>query len=329
MTTTRGRKPLPSAIVPTEVNEDQVRADLAAVDALPGALAAVEQNALALARELAYDGTLSVESLEEEIKFYQRRSVEAVLETGKRLLLLKEVAGHGLFMTRLEGLGIGQSLANKLMAATLKFSNSESTTILRLPNLNQGKLLELLVLDDGEIEALNSGEEVRGIQLDDVDCMSVSELRRALRQEQADKDAAIAKAKADVAGELAAKDRIIADKAKHIAKLVEEKNRAESLTTDEQAGELERTLANEVLHAVGCLLPIRQAVHRIRALPDCPNGLYVAAQGALDRVLAEVMAIASDYGIELNQLAFDPEVDFADPNLGEPLDSAEFDEIPA
>lgn len=317
---TQGRKSTRTEIHPVAVNEDQVRTDLANVDALPGVLAAIQQNAQALARELAYDGALTVESLEEEIKFYQRRSVEAVLETGKRLLLLKEVAGHGQFMHSLEGLGIGQSLANKLMAATLKFSNSESTTILKLPSLNQGKLLELLVLDDGEIEALNSGEEVRGIQLDDVDCMSVSELRRALRQEKADKEVAVSKVKAAVAGELAAKDRVIADKAKHIAKLVEEKNQAECLTADERAGELERTLANEVLHAVGCLLPIRQAVHHIRALPDCPNGLYVAAQGALDRVLAEVMAIAGDYGIELNMLANLDTEDFSDPNLGETFD---------
>ncbi len=211
--TKRGRKPLPSAVAPAiELNEDQVRADLQAADALPGMLAAIEQNAQALAKELAYEGALTVESLEEEIKFYQRRSVEAVLEVGKRLLILKEVAGHGHFAERLNGLGIGYELAKKFMGATKKFQIGSRLPILSLPNLNQGKLLELLVLDDGEIEALNAGDEVRGIQLDDVDCMSVSELRRALRQEKTDKEAQIAKAKAEVAGQLAAKDKLIAEK---------------------------------------------------------------------------------------------------------------------
>lgn len=209
---TRGRKPMPSAIQPpVEVNEAIVRADLDADATYQSMVARVEQNAVALAKELDYTGALTVESLEEEIKFYQRRSVEAVLETGKRLLLLKEVAGHGGFMERLDCLGIGQSLANKLMSATLKFSNSESTTILGLPNLNQGKLLELLVLDDGEIEALNTGEEIRGITLDDVDCMSVSELRRALRLAKADQDA-----------RLAGKDKLLADKTLKIENLGKE-----------------------------------------------------------------------------------------------------------
>ena len=211
-----GRTPLPSAISHVDMNEELVRADLAAIDALPAALAAIEKNTAAMAKRLAYDGALTIESLEEEIKFYQRRSVEAVLETGKRLLLLKEIAGHGGFMERLDALGIGQSLANKLMAATLKFSNSESTTILGLPNLNQGKLLELLALDDGEIEALNSGDSVRGIVLDDVDCMSVSELRRALRSAQANTEAATDKAKEALTQQLQSKDEVLAGKQKLI-----------------------------------------------------------------------------------------------------------------
>lgn len=316
---TRGRKPMPSVIEQTEpLAAEAVAAiehDLHESAALPAALAEVQENAVALAKQLNYEGSLTVGGLEEEIKFFQRRSVEAVLETGKRLLLLKEVAGHGQFAISLEGLGIGHSLANKLMASTLKFSNSESTTILALPNLNQGKLLELLVLDDGEIEALNNGDQVRGIQLDDVDCMSVSELRRALRKEKADKEAEVAKAKADVSGALAAKDKVIADKSKLISSLVEEKNKAECLTDEERHADLDRQLVEDTLLAVGSLNPIRKTVHRIRSLEQCPQGLYVAMQGTLDRVIAEAMSIAADYGIQLN-LAASSEFD-DDPNAGE------------
>lgn len=318
---TRGRKPITQDVAPVEIS-DLVNQDLAKADAYPAALVAIQENAIALARDLAYDGALTVESLEEEIKFYQRRSVEAVLETGKRLLLLKEVAGYGNFMERLDGLGIGQSLANKLMSTTLKFSNSESTTILKLPNLNQGKLLELLVLDDGEIEALNSGDEVRGIKLDDVDCMSVSELRRHLRQTRADKDAEVAKTRAGVSGELAAKDKLLADRAKRIAELVEEKNRREHLTEDENHSELEQRLTQHALIAVGALAPVRQAVHNIRSLERCPQGMYVALQGALDRVIAEAMSIATDYGIQLNLTVWpDDELGLDDPNAGEDFTS--------
>ena len=45
---------------------------------------AAQANAVALAKELNYDGALSVAGLEDEIKFFQRLSVEAVLELGKR-----------------------------------------------------------------------------------------------------------------------------------------------------------------------------------------------------------------------------------------------------
>ena len=297
---TRGRKPLPSAINPLQVNEELIRSDMARIDQLPALEARIEQNAIALAKDLAYDGALTVESLEEEIKFYQRRSVEAVLETGKRLLLLKEVAGYGEFHGRLESLGFSPRLAQQFMAATLKFSNAKSTSLLTLPNLGQTKLLELLVLDDGEIEALNSGAEVRGIVLDDIDCMTVSELRRKLRQEQADKEAEISKARSDVSGQLAAKDRLIADGKKRIAELVEEKNKREGMTDIEREEALEARLANATLEAVTHLFPIRAAVDAIRGLERTPQGLYVAMQAALHRVITEAESIATDYGISLD-----------------------------
>lgn len=323
MTTTRGRKPLPSVIeqAPTIAPETvaAIEHDLREADAYPVALAEARENAIALAKQLSYEGSLTVGGLEEEIKFFQRRSVEAVLETGKRLLLLKEVAGHGGFGQSLESLGMSHQMANKFMAATMKFSNSSSTSILSMPGMSQTKLLELLVLDDGEIEALNGGDEVRGIQLDDVDCMSVSELRRALRKEKADKEAEVAKVKAEVSGQLAAKDRLIADKSQHISKLVAEKNKAECLTDEERHADLERQLMNDTLLAVGGLLPIRKSAHEIRSLEQCPQGLYVALQGSLDRVIAEAMSIAADFGIQLNLAAAVEEFN-DDPNADEEFD---------
>lgn len=209
-----GRHPLPPAVAHGPDFVTATPADMAEREAL--ARDRVRSNAptpvVALAKTLAYDGALTVESLEEEIKFYQRRSVEAVLEMGKRLLLLKEIAGHGSFMERLDGLGIGHDLAKKVMAATRKFQNGSRLSILSLPNINQGKLLELLILDDEEIDALGSGEEVRGIVLDDVDCMSVSELRRALRQAQANTEAETSKAMEALLQKMQSKDEVLAGK---------------------------------------------------------------------------------------------------------------------
>ncbi|MBA3997043.1 MAG: hypothetical protein C0466_07720 [Candidatus Accumulibacter sp.] len=309
---------------PVHVNEDAVRADLAAIDALPALEAGIQESTVALARQLSYDGALTVGGLEEEIRFYQRRSVEAVLELGKRLMLLKELAGHGCFIESLERLGIERTMATRIINATQKFSNVASTQLLTLPKMNQTKLLELLVLDDDEVEALAEGETVCGINKDDVNNMSVSELRRAIRQARAEKEAGIAQAKAGVSGELAAKDRLIAEGKKRIAELVEEKNKRECMTEGELTAELERALSEATLLAVGALIPARKVVDRLRALDHCPQGLYVAAQGALHRIVTEVQSIALDYGIGLD---FGLPAGDADPDFGDGLDDPNAGEV--
>ena len=46
-----------------------------------------------LVAQIGYDGSLSVGAIEDEIRFYQRRSMEALLECDKRLLLLRGKTG--------------------------------------------------------------------------------------------------------------------------------------------------------------------------------------------------------------------------------------------
>lgn len=145
--------------------------------------------------------------------------------------------------------------------------------------------------------------------------------RETLKGEIATKDAETAKAHADVSGQLAAKDRLIADSKKRIADLVEEKNRLECMTDGERTDEIEQQLTRNTLIAVGALIPVRKSVHAARSLDHCPQGLYVAMQGALDRVIAEAMSIATDYGIQLNLTQWPDEGDLEDPNAGEVLDT--------
>lgn len=98
----------------------------------------------------------------------------------------------------------------------------------------------------------------------------------------------------------AAKDKVIVQSKDHITKLVEAKNRRDGMTEAERYAELEQTLSTTVLEATAYLLPLRQAVHDVRAQTNCPAGLSAALEGALNRVAAEVLAIASDYGVVLN-----------------------------
>ena len=183
----RKRQPDPE-IVDVQINEETFSNAVAAFDAEGEAARAAQENALALAQDLGYEGSMTVTALEDEIRFYQRRSVEAVLELGKRLLLLKELTPRGEFQERISDLGIAYRMAAKFMAATLKFSKVNSSSLLEAAG-TQTKLLELVVLDDAEIEALESGESVRGVTLDKIETMSVSELKAALRESRADLEA--------------------------------------------------------------------------------------------------------------------------------------------
>ncbi|MBQ5174095.1 hypothetical protein C6378_01595 [Acinetobacter pittii] len=143
-----------------------------------------------LAATLGYEGALTVGALEDEIRFYQRRSVEDVLELGKRLLLLKEMTPHGEFSNRIQLLGFSVRLSQKFMQAARKFCKSENFSHLKnLTSINQGKFLELVVLDDDEIQELAENGSVLDIHLDDIDCMTASELRKKLREIKADNEA--------------------------------------------------------------------------------------------------------------------------------------------
>lgn len=250
-----------------------------------------QANAVALAKELNYDGALSVAGLEEEIRFFQRRNVEAVLETGKRLLLLKEVAGHGKFMERLEGIGIGYELAKKFMAATLKFSKRYSNTVLTAPGMSQTKLLELLVLDEGEIEALNNGETVRGIVIDEIERLSVSELKTKLRE--ADE-------------RIKAKDRVAADNQAALQRLQEQlagKKPAPEPTPEFIADSALRDLDNESLRLMGLIeASLRSFLVKVAA-PELELGDLLrqqAIRAAVGRVLAATHQLAQDFDVPVS-----------------------------
>ena len=165
-----------------------------------------------LALSLGYDGSLTVGALEDEIRFYQRRTVEACLELGKRLILLKEITPHGEFKQRIEMLNINERTAQRFISTALKFNKSDNLSVLKAAG-NQSKLLELLVLDDEDIDELSNGGSVNDITLDDIDRMTASELRKKLREYKADLDT---------------KDQVIKAKDQEKNKILEENTRLKS-----------------------------------------------------------------------------------------------------
>lgn len=169
---------------PTQTVVDSEATVIAVPDVIEVAAQAhdvMRSNLESLAAQFGYEGSLTVGALEDEIRFYQRRSVEAVLALGTRLLLLKEQVAHGEFIQRVELLDINQRMARRFMSATLKFGKSDTKSVLSAAG-NQTKLLELVVLDDEEIAELADGGSAANLTLDEIARMTVTELRAALRE---------------------------------------------------------------------------------------------------------------------------------------------------
>lgn len=164
-----------------------------------------------------------------ETRFYMAQSAEAMLEAGKRLVILKENEPHGDFINILENdLGLEPRVARRMMQASVKFlgngdQNSKRTA---LTVLGKTKLYELMVLDDEELDALADGGTVAGATLDDIDRMTSRELKAALREARETN---------------AAQQRVLVDKNEKIDSLstkLEKKSRIQPPKPDEEVKKL-------------------------------------------------------------------------------------------
>ncbi|HGN9246528.1 TPA: DUF3102 domain-containing protein [Proteus mirabilis] len=163
-----------------------------------------------------------------EARFYMAQSAEAMLEAGKRLIILKENEPHGEFVAIVEEqLGLHVRAAQRMMKASLKYLSPKlepKATTLSL--LGKAKLFELVAEDDEELSELADGGTVAGLTLDDVDRMSVRELRQALREARETN---------------AAQQRVLADKNEKIDSLstrLEKKSRIQPPKPDEEVKQL-------------------------------------------------------------------------------------------
>ena len=150
--------------------------------------AAVRAVALRVGYQLPADAA-DPDLIQRDIAANMRRSVEACLEVGRGLMVLKEACQHGEFSARLDVLGIDTRVAQRFMQSAVKFSNAASTPLLKAAR-NQTKLFEMLVLDDEQIEELELTGQTGELKLDDVATMSVKELRKKLRELKAEVEAA-------------------------------------------------------------------------------------------------------------------------------------------
>ena len=142
-----------------------------------------------------------------------RQTMEGMFELGRVLIVLKEHTEYRRFSQIVkEQFGIGTSETARLMAATQRFATPQMQKAApKLMDLGKSKLLELLVEEDVTLVGLADGGEVNGMTLDDVDRMTVRELRVALRENREDAQA---------------KDKVLADKNAKIDELAEKLEKA-------------------------------------------------------------------------------------------------------
>jgi hypothetical protein len=195
-----------------------------------------------------------------EFRFYMAQGAEAMLEMGKRLILLKENEPHGEFEIIVrDQLGMPERTAQRMMKAAIKYMSPKlKSKAPALALLGKTKLFELMIEDDEDLVELAEGGTVAGLQLDDIDRMTSRELRRALRDARENADA---------------KGKVLADKNTKIDELDAEltalkKRRAkaevETLPPDEVAAALMQqatAFAHEALGVInGSLLPAFRAL---------------------------------------------------------------------
>lgn len=177
-----GRTPrTPVTLTQPDVNTDLVAQDAAKADILSGHLVEIDAT---YGDGLPYDR----DRLVNETRFLMAQSAEAMLEAGKRLIILKEHEPHGEFTEIVEErLGLGVRTVQMMMNASAKFMSPALVSKTKTFSLlGKSKLYELMMEPESDLEALAEGGSVKGMKLDEIDCMTARELRARLR-EQADK----------------------------------------------------------------------------------------------------------------------------------------------
>ncbi|HRO37037.1 hypothetical protein [Thauera sp.] len=280
---TAGRKPLAVPdIVDVEDESESASNGLAVMREQVRELAVrnveAEQHVRAVALQVGYllpaDCT-DPDLIQRDISANMRRSVEACLEVGRGLTVLKAACEHGQFMARLDVLGLNDRVARNFMSATRKFSNRSSTSVLTAAG-SQTKLFELLILDDDQVEELELTGQTGELTLDDVAAMSVKELRAKLRE---------------LRHELKATEEISAEKTQRIETLQREAKRIAAAPPDQVLADLQAEatrMANDVRG--GIIGALRQALIALDLQEARPTVFMAGLVGQLEDDLRALRA---------------------------------------
>jgi hypothetical protein len=274
---------------------------LTTLDANAAALSDVRQQAdarvRAVAVQLGYQlpaDCTDPDLIQRDISANMRRSVEACLQVGMGLCVLKASCQHGEFTARLDVIGIEPQVASRFMQSASKFASLPTSATIKAIG-NQSKLFEMLVLDDEQIEELELTGQTGELKLDEIATMSVKQLRAALREERKERqaDADVLKRKSEQIEELERENRRI-EKMKPDEALLAVKKEAASFYNDAHGlivGQLHKALkalhdnGAEVVYMAGLVGQLKADMDRLRQEFDLPD-----LSNAADQQLASEVA---------------------------------------
>lgn len=220
-----------------------------------------------------------------------RQTMEGMFELGRVLIVLKEHTEYRRFSEIVkEQFGIGHNETARLMTATKRFATPQMQKAApKLMDLGKSKLLELLVEEDVTLVGLAEGEEVNGMTFDDVDRMTVRELRVALRESREN---------------LAAKDEVMKTKTAKIDELAEKLAKKQTVVREPKAEDVGSELTMQLSSLeVG----IRSQVSRLKDLFDQLNahseahGISHQAKmvGTLNQIILDCNGIRESYALPM------------------------------
>ncbi|WP_245606920.1 hypothetical protein [Simplicispira psychrophila] len=256
----------------TPANTVVIAQEFSAANQLAALTIEANDAAHAMAVQIGYQGAMTVGALEDEIRFYQRRTVEAILETGKRLLVLKELTAHGEFAQRVEMLGFARTTAFRFMQAAAKTAKSSKLEQLSTQVKSASAFLELVTHDDDVLENLTN--------MDAVEKMSASQLRAALRDAHKEKEAS---------------EKLMADKNAKIDRL---EHRIQIMSADEVLEEVMKEATTITRDALGAIRGgVRQALTALNDVPAASGTQSVFMAGLVGQIQADLNALREEFNL--------------------------------
>lgn len=284
---TQGRKKSATAeLVDVKMNER-------AVAEAGAALTVMQQRSVALSGAL--DGGLPYarDRVLHEARFFMSQSAEAMLEAGKRLVLLKENESRGDFQHLIEAdLGLDPRVARRMMQAAVKFLGTDLAGGAKragLAALGKSKLYELMVLDDEQLDELAENGTVADLQLDELQTLSQRELRERVK---------------DLQRQVEGKQKLILKREEKLRAAEEQlearfEPSADSAATTAEEQNLLTGIRNASLEAHAGLLKLAALMRDLDGM-DVPDSLRSAAHTDVQWLAQRLAEVASAAGVALD-----------------------------